>query len=257
MRSGPPGGGTWTGVAVTAGGIVVGLAVAFLIPPLREAILDAVRGNTAEVRTELRDLGAAGVGLVVWLAIVHAVVWYPAEILDAAAGFVYGFGPALPLVMGSWVLSGVLAYWIGRHAARPLLYGFAGQERFLRLEHLMERGGVTFLLAARLVPIVPFSLLSYVCGAAHVPLLRFIWTTAVGYLPITAYFIYLGSRLEGFSLADPIIWIGAAGLLLALLGVRYLRLTPGEARGTTPGPVPADRAPPGAGPARSARRRAR
>ena len=86
----------------------------------------------------------------------------------------------------------------------------------------MERGGATVLLAARLVPIVPFSLLGFVCGAARVPMFRYMWTTAVGYLPITAYFIYLGSRLESFSLEDPIVWIGAGGLLLALLLVRQL-----------------------------------
>ena len=84
-------------------------------------------------------------------------------------------------------------------------------------------GAASFLLACRLVPIVPFSLTGLVAGAARVPLWRFTWTTAVGYLPITAYFIYLGSKLEGFSLEDPVIWIGAAALLLALLGVRHLR----------------------------------
>jgi uncharacterized membrane protein YdjX (TVP38/TMEM64 family) len=223
VDSGPPGGGTWTGVAVTIAGIVIGLAVAMAIPPLRNAIVDAVQGDTASVRSDLRGLGFGGVLLVIGLAIVHVVVWYPAEILDAAAGFVYGFGPAFPLVMGSWVLSGILAYYVGRHAARPLLYKLVGEERFLRLERLINRGGATFLLAARLVPIVPFSLLGYVCGATRVPLWRFTWTTAIGYSPITAYFIYLGSRLEGFSIEDPIVWIGAGALLLALLGVRYLR----------------------------------
>jgi uncharacterized membrane protein YdjX (TVP38/TMEM64 family) len=213
-------------------GIVLGIAIALAIPPLREAILDAIRGDTSKVRQDLRDLGAGGVLLVICLAMVHAIVWYPAEILDAAAGFVYGFGPALPLVMGSWIASGVLAYWVGRHAARPLLYSFVGEERFERLERLLDRGGVTFLLAARLVPIVPFSLLGYVCGAAKVPLPRYIWTTAVGYLPITAYFVYLGSQLESFSIEDPIVWIGAAGLLLALLGVRYL--LPGSLKASEP-----------------------
>ena len=222
MTSGPPGGGTWTGVAITIGGILLGLVIAFSVPPLREAVIDAVSGDTGEVREDLRDLGAGGVALVVGLAIVHVVVWYPAEILDAAAGYVYGFGPALALVMASWIISGVLAYWVGRYAARPLLYRVVGEDRFLRLERLMARGGATFLLAARLVPIVPFSLLGYVAGAAHLPLIRYIWTTAVGYLPITAYFVYLGSTLEEFSLEDPIVWIGVAGLLLALLGVRHL-----------------------------------
>jgi uncharacterized membrane protein YdjX (TVP38/TMEM64 family) len=209
-------------VAITLGGIVLALAMTLAIPPLREAFLDAVSGDTSSVRSDLRDLDAVGVLLVIWLSMIHVVVFYPAEILDAAVGFVYGFGWGLPLVMACWIGSGLLAYAVGRHAARPLLYTILGEERFERIEQLIHRGGVTFLLAARLVPIVPFSLLGYVCGAARVPLWRFTWTTAVGYLPITAYFTYLGSRLEGFSIEDPIVWIGAAGLLLALLGVRYV-----------------------------------
>jgi uncharacterized membrane protein YdjX (TVP38/TMEM64 family) len=209
-------------VAITLGGIVLALATTLAIPPLRDAFLDAVSGDTSSVRSDLRDLDAVGVLLVIWLAMIHVVVFYPAEILDAAVGFVYGFGWGLPLVMACWIGSGLLAYAVGRHAARPLLYTILGEERFERIEGLINRGGVTFLLAARLVPIVPFSLLGYVCGAARVPLWRFTWTTAVGYLPITAYFTYLGSRLEGFSIEDPIVWIGAAGLLLALLGVRYV-----------------------------------
>jgi uncharacterized membrane protein YdjX (TVP38/TMEM64 family) len=233
VTSGPPGGGTWTGVAITVGGIVVGLAIAAAIPPLREAVLDAVRGNTDEVREDLRDLDAWGVVLVAALAIVHAVVWFPAEILNAAAGFVYGFGPAFPLVLASWTASAILAYEIGRHAARPLLYRLLGRRRFEEVERLIERGGLTFLLAGRLVPIVPISVLSYVCGAAHVNRWHFAWTTAVGLAPITAYFVYLGSRLEEFSLTDPVIWIGGVALVLALLGVRFLRPRPAPGTGAS------------------------
>jgi uncharacterized membrane protein YdjX (TVP38/TMEM64 family) len=213
---------------LTAVGIVLILLLALAVPSLRDALFDAVQGETGSVRADIRGLGFEGVLLVIGLAVVHVIVWYPAEILDAAAGYVYGFGVALPLVMGSWLLSGVLAYWVGRHAARPLLYRFVGEERFLRLERLMDRGGASFLLAARLVPIVPFSLLGYVCGAARVPMVRYVWTTAVGYLPITAYFVYLGSQLESFSIEDPIVWIGAVAFIVAIFGVRYLRPRFGE-----------------------------
>ena len=68
----------------------------------------------------------------------------------------------------------------------------------------------------RLIPIVPFSLVSYAAGAARVPLWRFVWTTAVGYLPITALSVYFGTRLEGLSLTDPLV-LGSAAALLALL----------------------------------------
>jgi uncharacterized membrane protein YdjX (TVP38/TMEM64 family) len=206
---------------VTLGGVLVGATVALAIPPLRDALFDAVQGDTESVR---EDLGGnlAGALLVFWLAMIHVIVWYPAEILDAAAGYVFGFGLGFPLVMGSWVISGLGAYAVGRYAARPPLYRIAGQERFERIEGLINRGGATFLLAARLIPIMPFSILGYACGAARVPLIRFTWTTAVGYAPITAYFTYLGSRLEGFSIEDPILWIGGAAILLCLLAFRFL-----------------------------------
>ena len=209
-------------MAITVAGIVAILALMLAVPALRDAVSDAVSGNTGKVRADLRDHGAEGALLVLALAIVHTIVWYPAEILDAATGYVYDYWPALALVMTGWVISGILAYLIGRNAARPLLYRIVGEDRFTQLERMLERGGVTVLLAGRLVPIVPFSLMGYVAGAAHVPLPRYVWTTAVGYLPITAYFVYVGGSLEGFSASDPILWIGAAALLLALFGVRYL-----------------------------------
>ena len=137
-------------------------------------------------------------------------------------GYVFGFGVGLPLMMGCWLTSGTVAYYVGRHAARPLLYRLVGEKRFLRLEGMVDRGGATMLLIARLVPIVPFSLLSIVAGATRVPMGRFLWTTAIGYLPITAYFTYLGSQLESFSAEDPIVWIGAGAFVLAIFGVRYL-----------------------------------
>ena len=236
VRSGPPGGGTWTGVAVTVGGVLLGVGVTLAIPTLREAVVDAFHGNTAQVRHDLNE-NALGPLLVLWLALVHVVVWYPAEILDAATGYVFGFGVGFPLMLGSWVISGLASYAVGRHFARPLLYRLAGEQRFERIERLIHRGGVPVLLGARLIPIMPFSLMGYVCGAARVPLARFTWTTAVGYAPITAYFTYVGSKLEGFSAEDPVLWIGGAALLVCFLGARWLmpRTTSPPETSTVPG----------------------
>ena len=206
---------------MTVAGVLIGVAVALAIPSLRGAMSDAIHGDTASVRQDLNG-NLAGVLLVVWLAMVHVVVWYPAEILDAAAGYVFGFGIGFPLVLGSWVLSGLASYAVGRNFARPLLYRIAGQERFERLERLVHRGGAPFLLGVRLIPIMPFSLMGYVCGAARIPLWRFTWTTAIGYAPLTAYFTYVGSRLEGFSAEDPILWIGGIVLIVCIFGVRFI-----------------------------------
>lgn len=212
------------GVLVLAG-IAVLAALVFAIEPLRSAVSDAVAGDTGGLRQDLRGFGVTGALIVLVLGLVHVVVWYPAEILDAAVGYVYDFWVAIPLIMAVWLINALLGYWIGRYAARPILYRFINRERFDRFELLAERGGVTLLLSMRLVPIVPFSLFSYAAGAARVPLGRFVWTTAIGYLPLTAVFVYLGSQLEELSATDPVLWLGALVLIaLALLTARLRRM---------------------------------
>jgi len=207
-------------VVAVVGGLGVLAILVLAIEPLRAGIGDAVSGDTADLRADLRGLGFGGVMIALTLALVHTVVWYPAEILDLAAGYVYGFWGGLALVMAGWMVNAIVAYWLGRHAARPLLYRFVGRDRFDRLERIAEAGGVTLLLGMRLVPVIPFSLFSIVAGAAHAPLPTFLWTTAVGYLPLTAVFVYLGSRLETLEPTDPLLWVGAAVLIALLLVTR-------------------------------------
>ena len=87
----------------------------------------------------------------------------------------------------------------------------------------------------RLIPIFPFSLVCYAAGAARVPLWRFVWTTAVGYVPITALAVYFGTRLEGLSLDRPAGARHAAAALLALLLRRPLDRPAARAYASRPG----------------------
>jgi uncharacterized membrane protein YdjX (TVP38/TMEM64 family) len=207
----------WLELGLTLGGIALLAALVLGIPPLRHAAEAAVQGDTAEVRRQIDDLGAAGPLLIIALALLHSVVIYPAEIVNAAAGFAYGFFPALAIVTVGWMGSALLCYWVGTRVARPLLDRWFGLERFERFERMIERGGVTLMLALRLIPIVPFSLVCYAAGAARVPLWRFVWTTVVGYMPITALAVYFGTRLEGMRFTDPIVIASIVALLLLLL----------------------------------------
>jgi uncharacterized membrane protein YdjX (TVP38/TMEM64 family) len=201
-------------LAITLVGIAALAALVLVIPPLREAAELAVRGDTEGLREQLD--GAAGVLTLLALAVLHAVVWYPAEIVNAAAGFVWGFWLGLALVMVGWIMNAYVAYEIGRHGARPVLYRVIGRDRFLQLEGVIERGGIFLLLAVRVIPVVPFSLFTIVAGAAHVPLWRLLWTTAIGYIPLTALFVYLGTQLEQLSPSNPILIGGAIAIVAAV-----------------------------------------
>jgi len=207
-------------LALTLGGILAMTALVLLVEPLRNGLGDALQGDTASLRKDLRGLGFGGGLIVIALALAHTVVWYPSEILSAAVGYVYDFWLALPLLMLGWLVNGLVCWTVGRYAARPFLLSWLGQDRFSSYERAVQRGGVTLLLGMRLVPVIPFSLFSYAAGSARVPLGRFTWTTVVGYLPLTAIFAYLGSRFEELSLDDPLLWAGAAAMLGMLLLTR-------------------------------------
>src|SRR3954454_2477857 len=139
-------------IAVTLAGIGLLALLVLAVEPLREAAQAAIEGDHGEVRHQIDRLGAAGPLLILALTLLHAVVFYPAEIVDAAAGFAYGFFPALLLMMVGWVISGLICWAIGHRVARPLLDRWFGVARFERAERAIERGGPALLLAMRLIP---------------------------------------------------------------------------------------------------------
>lgn len=208
-------------------GLAAGLATAaatvaliLLIPALRHSVGLALHGHFDALRLYIHSLGAAGPALLLGLMVAHAVVFYPSEIVTATAGYVYGFAPALGLVIGGWLLTALLSYALGRTLGGPLLRSLLGA-RFTRLEQGVAEGGVALLLAGRLLPVVPFAFLGYAAGATRVNLWRFAWTTVAGYLPLSALVTYLGSNAHTLSLGDPLVWVAVAAALL-LLGSHWV-----------------------------------
>lgn len=205
-----------TATLTTLGAIVLCVALVAAVPDLREIATSAARADTEAVREQVDGLGWSGVALLALLMMVHAVVPYPTEIPTAAAGFLYGFWWGTAFCLTMWLLSALATYEIGRHLGRPAIRRLVGAERTDRAWAWVADGGPVLLLAARLVPVVPFSLTGYVAGAAHLPRFRFGWTTVVGYAPLTMVFVYLGTRLETLHLDDPRLWLALAPLAAAL-----------------------------------------
>jgi uncharacterized membrane protein YdjX (TVP38/TMEM64 family) len=200
--------------------IAVLVAIGLLVHPVREAVGHAASGDTTALREQLRGTGAAGVLLLYALMMLHIVLLFPSEIINMVAGFTYGVPVALAICLSGWLVSAMGTYALGRIAGRPIVAKLAGPERLASAEALMERGGVPALLLLRLLPIVPFSGVGYVAGATHVPFGRFAWTTLVGATPLTAITVVLGSRLQHFSVTDPLLWAMLAGFT-ALIAISH------------------------------------
>jgi uncharacterized membrane protein YdjX (TVP38/TMEM64 family) len=199
-------------------GVILATAVAFVvISPLRHSVSYAVHGNLSGLRDYIRRLHAGGAVLLFALILIHSVVPYLSEILTTTSGYVYGFLPGLALASFGWTCTAVLTFWLGRVIGKPVLRRVLGK-RFVELDRAMDTGGVRLMLLARLIPIVPFSLLGYVAGATDEPLWRVVWTSFLGYLPLTAAVAYLGSQAKSLSASNPILWAVVVFVVALLIG---------------------------------------
>jgi uncharacterized membrane protein YdjX (TVP38/TMEM64 family) len=186
-------------------------------------VVDAmVNGDTRELRRELLDLGVVGVLVLLTIALSHAIVPFPTEVVTAAAGFVYGFWAALPMLLVCWLASALLAYWLAERFGRPLARRLVGTERLARAEELMARGGAGTLLALRMIPLIPFNAICYAAGITRVPLGRYAWTTVVGITPLTVLVAYLGSRLESPDFSDWRVWLLIVAFVTLVIGAQVV-----------------------------------
>ena len=185
-----------------------------------------------EFREDVESWGVAGAVAVFGLALGHAVVSFPSEILNIAAGYAYGFWPALALMMAGWTVSCLLAYWLARRFGDRIANRIVEPEALERLRGWAGDAPVPVLLAVRAIPIVPINLVSYAAGLARMPLGRFTWTTVVGLTPQFALPVYAGSQARDVALTDPTIWgSGLAWVALIALGWwAYRRLAPSDTK---------------------------
>lgn len=211
-----------TELAAGLAAIVGGIAVIALVPELRHCVSLVIHGHFGALRSYVRSLGPGGLALLLGLMLAHAIVFYPSEIVTATAGYVYGFVPGLGFVVVGWLLAALITYALGRSVGRPVLQRLLGR-RFAWLTETIDHGGTSLLLSSRLIPIVPFALMGYAAGATRVSVWRFAWTTVVGYLPLTIAVVYLGSRAQTLSIANPLVWIAVAVLVALLLSEAPIR----------------------------------
>jgi uncharacterized membrane protein YdjX (TVP38/TMEM64 family) len=144
-----------------------------------------------------------------------------ATLLSLVGGFL--FGPVLGVVLiNLGATTGALLIFL---AAR-FLFGESVQQKYPgRLERFNDeiaRNGTNYLLTLRLIPIFPFFLINLFAGFTRIPAFTFIWTTAVGIIPgsfVYAYLGYTGTTIEpGESLLSPqivtaLVLLGLASLL--------------------------------------------
>ncbi|WP_435660939.1 TVP38/TMEM64 family protein [Leisingera caerulea] len=168
----------------------------------------------------LRSTGAWAPLAVIVLMVVHSFVPFPAEILALCAGAIFGTLLGAVLIWTGAMLGALVAFWLARRLGQEAVRDWLSKAQVRQLDAWTEERGALALLAARLVPVIAFNLINYAAGLTRVRLWTFVWTTALGILPVTLLSTWFGAQM--LDLDWPLLAAVSAGLLIALLAMHRL-----------------------------------
>jgi uncharacterized membrane protein YdjX (TVP38/TMEM64 family) len=197
--------------------LLAGLAVLLAYHPAALGV-DALNLSIEDVEALVDSWGMWGVAGSLMLMVLHSFVPVPAEVIAVANGMCFGLVGGIIVTWSGAMLGALSAFAIARGLGRPLVRRAVAEQRRARIERYAGNAGT--LLILRLIPVVSFNLVNYAAGLAGTGWWTFLWTTALGILPMTILTAALGSRI--FDISWPS-WIAIGAAVIALwLGGRYL-----------------------------------
>lgn len=202
------------------------LRAALLLALLLAGCVLAVLVDVPDVGT-LRDwldsLGAPGwAALLVGLALA-TLAPVPRTALSVLAGVLAGFWGGLALALGSGVLGALAGFALARWLGRDTVTRLAGP-RLARADALLSERGTLAVLTGRLIPVTPFTLVSYAGGLSGIPLRSYLVGSTVGLVPGTLLHVTIGATVGAAgSTGGPVLLLSLIPLALALAALVVVR----------------------------------
>lgn len=212
----PPRG--WRGRIVLLGGalvVILLLAAAWKLTPLGTV---ANRHALAAFLAGWQGWSAAP--LVIAMFVVGSLVAFPVVLLMLATAAAVEPAIGLPAALCGILASAALLFAIGRRFGEQAVQNIAGH-RFQRVRDMLHGNGVMAIALVRMIPILPFSLVSLAAGALRIRLADFLLGTLLGLTPglITIYALgaTLSKLIQEPSAANIVLVILAAAVWLMLV----------------------------------------
>lgn len=201
----------------------VALGVGVLVAarrPLLEAVRLLAEGDLERLRAYVLAFGVWAPVISAGLMILQAILApLPASAITYLNGLVFGTWWGALLSWASALAAAAVCFGLSRGLGRPAIARLVSGPALAWSDAFFARFGPYAVLAGRLIPIVSFDVVSYGAGLTRMSFAGFLVATALGMLPATILYSYLGHL--GGSSARALVWTVAAltlvGALVAIL----------------------------------------
>jgi len=180
--------------------LVIGLL--FIIPTTNKWLIQAIgvfsSVDPQQVAEYIRSFGVLSVAVSFLLMIIQSLAApLPAFLITFANAAVFGWVWGAVLSWSSAMVGAILCYAIAKLYGRGVVSKLTGNKSLNAIDRFFEKSGVYAILIARLLPFMPFDIVSYAAGLTSMRLGAFIIATGLGQLPATIIYSYAGEMLVG------------------------------------------------------------
>lgn len=118
---------------------------------------------------------------------------FPDAVLAIAAGLVFGIVPGAVYTMIGAASGGTLAFLITRNIGHEAV--LKKLESHSKISHMIEEKGFLIVLIMRLIPLIPFDVISYAAGATNIKYKDYMLATLLGIIPGVTILVTMGDGL--------------------------------------------------------------
>ena len=175
-----------------------------------------------EWQASLRNNPAA-LFYVIGAYLVGSLVFFPITILTLATVFAFGTVWGNIYALLGWLFSATEGYVLGRLIGQERLHKLAGDRVNRLIDHAKQHGFVA-VLALRLVPVAPFTLVNMFIGASGIRFRDLILASLLARIPGIFTLALFGVQLENALRNPGIISFALLGVILVVLPLIFSRL---------------------------------
>lgn len=133
-------------------------------------------------------------GLLIVMIIQTIIAPIPSEAMIMFAGSI-GIDVLTVVVfagLGS-IIGAVIAFYIARWGGKPVVKKLLGEDWIENVDKWVNENGAKAILVTRLIPIIPFDLISYISGVTSLGFRKYFLATVVGAFPRVLMLALLGN----------------------------------------------------------------
>lgn len=188
---------------------------------LRYLKLDFSKVNEEEFRNWVKSLGLWGPVIYIVVYVFRPLIFFPAGILSAAAGVIWGPVWGFLILQIAANISSTAEFLAARYFARDFIESKI-KGKILGLDEKIRRHGFLTVLLIRLIPNVAWDIQNLSLGLTKVRARDYFLATLIGIMPGSFAFVFFGSSLIKALFNPKNFWIIIIAVLV-FMGIFYLQ----------------------------------